>query len=198
MHNHPAACSAASDIDLDDHPEPAKNEYGGFLRHRSLYVHLLCTRYEIGSWDEFGVRVLPNEDESYATVHFRIPPKLPAAFAARLAEFSTQRIAYTDRDRKWDALLGGGPTSDRNRWSCFVDSVLAAVDFARAALESAVWAHARGDEWSWVHRVPGRVEYKYDLWGDGHPNTYDPYEEYDEDEDGAQAPHSAAVEDVQF
>nr|WP_314841468.1 hypothetical protein [uncultured Microbacterium sp.] len=40
-------------------------------------------------------------------------------------------------------------------------------------MESAVWAHARGEEWDWPYAIPGRVEDKYELWGDQHPLTYD-------------------------
>ncbi|MBT2486497.1 MULTISPECIES: hypothetical protein [unclassified Microbacterium] len=91
---------------------------------------------------------------------------------ALLVPFSAQRVLYTDRDRAWDEA-GDGPTSDQRYWSAFVDSVIAAVNFARAAVNSAVWAHARGEEWIWSYSPPGRVEAKYELWGDGHPNTYD-------------------------
>ncbi len=57
--------------------------------------------------------------------------------------------------------------------NCFVDSTLAGLSFAIAAVESAVWAHARGEEWDWPYAIPGRVEDKYELWGDQHPLTYD-------------------------
>lgn len=54
-----------------------------------------------------------------------------------------------------------------------MDSVLAATNFARAALESAVWAQANGDDWDWRLPVPGRYEDKYEMWGHRHPLTYD-------------------------
>ncbi|MCR2800234.1 hypothetical protein QNO21_13975 [Microbacterium sp. zg-Y818] len=161
---------STSDVDLDDFPRPAIDEYGRFLhRGKELYAHLACTLRKLGTWDDFGVRVLPNEEEGYASIHFRIPAALPAASQSQLAEFAAQRIPYTERDRDWDARLGG-PTSDRRFQSAFVDSVIAAVDFASAALESAVWAHARGREWTWPHSAPGRDESKYDDWGTDHPS----------------------------
>ena len=90
-----------------------------------------------------------------------------------MAESATQRIPYTDRDRAWDAVADGAVTSTPEHWNCFVDSVLAAIEFARAALHSAVWAHTRGEKWDWFYSPPGRVEDKYERWGDGHPYTYD-------------------------
>lgn len=162
-----------SDADLPDFPQPGTDGFDPFVDRTPLASHLSCARYTIGVWDDYGVRVLTNENEEYATIHFQIPAALPAAFAAQLAPFSAQRVPYTDRDREWDKT-GGGPTSDQRNWSAFVDSVIVAVNFARAAVKSAVWAHARGEEWSWSYSPPGRVEAKYELWGDGHPNTFDP------------------------
>ncbi len=147
--------------------QPRTPGYNEFIFQTKLCLHLSCTRYPIGAWDDHGVRVLTNEVEEYASVHFRVPVRLPVAWATQLATFSTQRIFYTARDREWDEAGGSGPTSDRNRWSAFVDSVIAAVDFARAALETAVWAHARGEEWNWPYSPPGRVEDKYELWVTG-------------------------------
>ncbi|WP_431791103.1 hypothetical protein [Microbacterium paraoxydans] len=178
MTNIHATTTPQSDIDLPDFPRPTTDEYVRDVDPSPLYSHLACTRYVIGTWDGYGVRVLTNETDEYATIHFRIPRGLPAAWASQLATFSTQRISYTARDRSWDEESGGWPTSNRDRWSAFVDSVLAAIDFARAALETAVWAHARGEDWSWPSFPPGRIETKYELWGDGHPNRYDPEEDY--------------------
>lgn len=157
-----------SDLDLPGLPSPRTAEYERIIRHAKLALSISCARHVIGSWDIYGVRIVTNEDEGYASIHFRIPASLPAATAAQLETFAVQRVTYTDRDREWDAVSGATPDSDH--WSAFVDSVNAAVDFARAALKSAVWAHARGEEWTWNHAVPGRVEVKYDIWGDGHPN----------------------------
>lgn len=199
MTKHRTESTPLSDTDLDDFPQPLTHEHGRWVeRPRNLYLQLSRTRYTVGTYDQFGVRVLPHEDENYATVHLRIPHALPASSAAQLATFANQRIPYTDRDRKWDDVLGGGPTSDRNRWSGFVDSVLAAVDFAQAALESAVWAHARGEEWSWPYTPPDRVEKKYELWGDDHPRTYDLETEYEVDLAADVRPGGPTEDDVQF
>lgn len=174
----PTCTELQSDADLPDFPQPRTDEYQAFIDRSPLCSHLSCARYTIGAWDDCGVRVLTNENEGYATIHFRPPAALPTASVAQLAPFSTQRVCHTDRDREWDET-GGGPTSTQQNWSAFVDSVIAAVNFARAALESAVWAHARGEEWTWPYSPPGRVEAKYELWGDGHPNTYDPEGDYE-------------------
>lgn len=167
MENH-ALPDLQADLDLPDLPGPHAPEYGRFLRHAKLALSISCARHIIGSWDIYGVRIVTNEDQGYASIHFRIPAALPTATAAQLETFAVQRVTYTDRDREWDAVSGA--TTDCDRWSAFVDSVNAAVDFARAALKSAVWAHARGEEWTWIHAVPGRVDAKYDIWGDEHPN----------------------------
>ncbi|WP_417503829.1 hypothetical protein [Microbacterium sp.] len=167
-----------SDVDLADFPRPRTDEDAPSSDRIPLASHLSCARYTIGTSDDYGVRVLTNESEEYATIHLQIPAALPAPFAAQLAPFSMQCVLYTDRDREWDQP-GDGPTSDQRYWSAFVDSVIAAVNFARAAVKSAVWAHARGDEWSWSYSPPGRVEAKYELWGDKHPNTYDPEDDYE-------------------
>lgn len=169
--------SHQSDLELEDYVEQTVEDYWRLHDPATphLYAQLSCTRYQIGTWDKYGVRALPNEQERYASVHFRIPAALPAATKARLAEFAVQRIPYTDRDQRWDAVSGDGVTSTRHLWNCFVDSVLAAVNFAHAAIESAVWAHARGVEWDWRYAPPGRVEDKYEEWGDRHPLTSDIY-----------------------
>ncbi|MFJ3473452.1 hypothetical protein ACIPJ1_10995 [Microbacterium maritypicum] len=163
-----------SDADLE-YVRPEEDEYGRLidLPNNRLYAQLTSARCPVGTWDRYGIRVLTNEAESYASVHFRIPAGLPADTAARLAGFSTQRIPYTDRDREWDAVSGGGVTSYREHWNCFVDSVLAAINFARAVLESAVWAQANGDDWDWRLPVPRRCEDKYEMWGHAHPLKYD-------------------------
>lgn len=167
-----------SDLDLPDLPQPLVEGYDDFIFHTKLALHLSCTRYPLGTWDEYGVRVLTNEAEEYASIHFRVPAALPKEVAEHLATFATQRVRYTERDREWDSM--GGPTSDHRYWSGFVDSVIAATNFARAALESAVWSHARGEQWSWGYSPPGRVEAKYELWGDSHPNLYDADAEYED------------------
>lgn len=128
-----------------------------------------CALGRIGEWSDFGVRVLIDETELYASVELRVPAGLPRAWAARLAEFATQRIPYTDRDRAWDAVSNGKVTSNPDLWNCFVDSTLEAERFATNAVEHAVWAHAREEGWDWPHPVPGRVEDKYKRWGDDHP-----------------------------
>lgn len=195
----PPCSEPLSELDLPDLPQPRTPGYNEFIFQTKLCLHLSCTRYPIGAWDLYGVRVLTNEVEEYASVHFRIPVGLPVAWATQLATLSTQRVFYTARDREWDKAGGGGPTSDRNRWSGFVDSVIAAVDFARAALETAVWAHARDEEWHWPYSPPGRVEDKYELWGDGHPNFYDPEEDYEKYlQDSGVSSGGPTADDIEF
>ncbi len=138
-----------------------------------LADQLSCARVSVGRWNDYGVRTLVNAEDCYASVQLRIPQGLPTAWAVRLAKFATQHMPYTDRDREWDAVSHGGVTSNSDLWNCFVDSTLAAESFAERAVEHAVWAHARGEEWDWPYPVPGRVENKYEHWGDQHPLTYD-------------------------
>ncbi|MFJ4175374.1 hypothetical protein [Microbacterium sp. NPDC089696] len=171
-----SSATPLSDSELPDTPQPRTDDYDEFLKRSPLARALSCAMTKVGAWDDYGVRVLTNEDEEYASIHFRVPPALPASSVDQLAVFAVQRVPYTERDRAWDSV--SGPTSDYLKWSGFVDSVLAAANFARAAVESAVWAHARGEEWTWSWPVPGRDDKKYELWGDGHPNAYDPEDDY--------------------
>lgn len=165
------------DLDLPDVPQPRTDGYEQYMNRSPLARSLSCTRVTVGAWDGYGVRILTNEVDGYASIHFRVPEALPTPWVEQLAALVVQRVPYTERDREWD--LVSGPTSDQRCWSGFVDSVLAAVNFARAAVESAVWAHARGEDWSWSWAAPGRDETKYELWGDGHPNSYDPDYDYE-------------------
>nr|WP_314841467.1 hypothetical protein [uncultured Microbacterium sp.] len=102
------------DVDLEYTP-PLENEYRALVDpdNNRLYMQLTCAHIRVGIWDAYGTRVITNEEEGYASVHFRIPAALTAASKARLAEFSIQRIPYTDRDREWDAVSHGGVTSTR-------------------------------------------------------------------------------------
>lgn len=165
-----------------------------------LSDQLSCARVRVGQWDDYGVRAVVNEPERYGIVQLQVPTGLPPAWAKELAEFATQHIPYTDRDREWDSVSNGGVTSNSDLRNCFVDSMLEAISFATNAVEHAVWAHARGEEWDWPYPVPGRVEAKYERWGDNHPLTYnywdDEYVEAPVAEHGALRPPTE--DDIEF
>ncbi|WP_136040781.1 MULTISPECIES: hypothetical protein [unclassified Microbacterium] len=74
------------------------------LDNARLAERLSCARVSVGKWSDYGVRTLINEQELYASVQLRIPSGLPTTWATRLAEFATQHIPYTDRDREWDSV----------------------------------------------------------------------------------------------
>lgn len=133
------------------------------------------SRWEPGRRDDYGVVVTVNEAKGYADIEFDIPAALPEPFRMELAPVRIQRIFYTERDRAWDSKVGG-PVSDRRMVSVFVEAVEAAVHFAYNALEHAVWAHARRDDFTWPYDAPGRNEQKYVDWGDDHPSDPDLYE----------------------
>jgi hypothetical protein len=63
----------------------------------SLFAQLAPNIRLLGSWDDYGVRLLPNEEGGFASAHFRIAAALPATFRSELPKISVQRILYTDK-----------------------------------------------------------------------------------------------------
>lgn len=53
-----------------------------------------------------------------------------------------------------------------------MDTVLAAIHHVFDAVESAVWAHVHGREWTWNHSPSRRIDDKYEEWGDQSPSTH--------------------------
>lgn len=97
----------------------------------------------LGTTDEYGITVRARDREGYAEVKLDIPAELPQKSRDLLQMVAEQRVLFTRADSTHARSLTAD--WDPNR---FTDAVERAVAVARHVVKDAVFAYARGQEWS--------------------------------------------------